>query len=192
MTAFWDVILCSFIELDQHFRGSLLIALKMDRVRTSTSQRVYSALSQMAVIFILAAVRTWFLNCHQFPGFLADSIQRWYSSSSLWLYGPCRAFASLTMPAHSGRRILGSGRLFSLGFSTIVVLRDGVVSPCPTPNLEGQASVFITPGDRVAQLYPQAPGTHFSRLLRHAWVAVGLFLFPATTREIPNIPMPIK
>jgi hypothetical protein len=38
----------------------------------------------------------------------------------------------------------------------------------PTPNLEDQASVFMTPGDRVAQLYPQAPGTHFSRLLRHA------------------------
>jgi hypothetical protein len=30
--------------------------------------------------------------------------------------------------------------------------------------------VFISPGGRVA--------THFSRLLRHAWVTVGLFLFP--------------
>jgi hypothetical protein len=30
----------------------------------------------------------------------------------------------------------------------------------------------------MAQLYPQAPGSHFSRLLRHAWVTVGLFLFP--------------
>jgi hypothetical protein len=30
----------------------------------------------------------------------------------------------------------------------------------------------------VAQLYPQAPGTHFSRLLRHAWVTVELFSFP--------------
>jgi hypothetical protein len=30
----------------------------------------------------------------------------------------------------------------------------------------------------VAQLYPQAPSTQFSRLLRHAWVTVGLFLFP--------------
>jgi len=27
----------------------------------------------------------------------------------------------------------------------------------------------------VAQLYPQAPSTHFSRLLRHAWATVGLF-----------------
>jgi hypothetical protein len=30
----------------------------------------------------------------------------------------------------------------------------------------------------MAQLYPRAPGTHFSRLLRHALVTVGLFLFP--------------
>jgi hypothetical protein len=63
----------------------------------------------------------------------------------------------------------------------------GLLAPCPTPNLEGQASVCMTPGDRVAQLYPQAPGTHFSRLLRHAWVTVGLFLFPATTREETTI-----
>jgi hypothetical protein len=38
--------------------------------------------------------------------------------------------------------------------------------------------VFISPRGRVAQLYPWAPDTHFSRLLRHAWVTVGLFLFP--------------
>jgi hypothetical protein len=49
-------------------------------------------------------------------------------------------------------------------------------TPRPTPNMEDQASVFVTPGDRVTQLYPQALGTHFSRLLRHAWVTVGLFL----------------
>jgi hypothetical protein len=52
----------------------------------------------------------------------------------------------------------------------------GLSTPRPTPNLEEQASVFITPGDRVTQLYPQALGTHFSRLLRHAWATMGLFL----------------
>jgi hypothetical protein len=36
----------------------------------------------------------------------------------------------------------------------------------------------MTPGDRVAQLYPQELGTHFSRLLRHEWVTVGLFFNP--------------
>jgi hypothetical protein len=30
----------------------------------------------------------------------------------------------------------------------------------------------------VAQLYPQALDTHFSRLLRHAWVTVGLLFNP--------------
>jgi hypothetical protein len=53
--------------------------------------------------------------------------------------------------------------------------RSGLLVQRPTPNLEDQSSVFMTPGDRVARLYPQALGTHFSRLLRHAWVTVGLF-----------------
>jgi hypothetical protein len=48
----------------------------------------------------------------------------------------------------------------------------------PTPNLEDQVSVFMTSGDKVDQLYPEALGTHFSRLLRHAWVTVGLFFNP--------------
>jgi hypothetical protein len=52
------------------------------------------------------------------------------------------------------------------------------LAPRPTPTLEDQASVFISPRGRVVQLYPHAPDTHFSRLLRHAWVTVGLYLFP--------------
>jgi hypothetical protein len=56
--------------------------------------------------------------------------------------------------------------------------RVGLLVPRPTPTLEDQASVFISPRGRVDQLYPQAPATHFSRLLRHAWFTVGLFLFP--------------
>jgi hypothetical protein len=53
-----------------------------------------------------------------------------------------------------------------------------LLAPRPTPIPEDQASVFIFPRGRVAQLYPRALGTHFSRLLRHAWVTVRLFLFP--------------
>jgi hypothetical protein len=56
--------------------------------------------------------------------------------------------------------------------------RLGLLASGPTPNLEDQTSVFISPRGRVAQLYPQAPGTRFSCLLRHSWVTVGLFLFP--------------
>jgi hypothetical protein len=46
----------------------------------------------------------------------------------------------------------------------------GLLAPRPTPIQEDQASVFISPRGRVA--------THFSPLLRHACVTVGLFLFP--------------
>jgi hypothetical protein len=41
-----------------------------------------------------------------------------------------------------------------------------------TPN------IYIPSGGRVAQLYPQALGAHFSRLLRHAWATLGLFFTP--------------
>jgi hypothetical protein len=64
------------------------------------------------------------------------------------------------------------------GFSTIFFYRVGSLAPRPTPIPEDQAFVFISPRGRVAQLYPWAPGTHFSRLLQLAWVTVGLFLFP--------------
>jgi hypothetical protein len=53
--------------------------------------------------------------------------------------------------------------------------RVGLLAPRPIPIPEDQASVFISPKGRVA--------THFSRLLRHAWVTMGLFLYsPVTTR----------
>jgi hypothetical protein len=64
------------------------------------------------------------------------------------------------------------------GFVTIIFYGAELLVQRPTPNLEDQASVFMTPRDRVAQLYPQALGTHFSSLLRHAWVIVGLFFNP--------------
>jgi hypothetical protein len=79
----------------------------------------------------------------------------------IWLYSPIQALAS------------------PFGFrNSNLLYRAGLLVQLPTPNLEDQVSVFMTPGDRVAQLYPQALGTHFSRLLRHAWVTVGLFFNP--------------
>jgi hypothetical protein len=47
----------------------------------------------------------------------------------------------------------------SLDFATISFYRPRLLALQPTPNLEGQVSVFIFPSDRVAQLYPQAPGS---------------------------------
>jgi hypothetical protein len=55
-------------------------------------------------------------------------------------------------------------------FQQFLLYRVGLLAPRPTPIPEDQVSVFISPRGRVA--------THFSRLLRHAWVTVGLFLFP--------------
>jgi hypothetical protein len=56
--------------------------------------------------------------------------------------------------------------------------RVGLLAPRPTPIPEDQASVFISPRGRVA--------THFSRLLQHAWVTVGLFLFPGHYTGVLN------
>jgi hypothetical protein len=64
------------------------------------------------------------------------------------------------------------------GFVTITFLRGWIVSPTPNPEPGGPGLRIYDPGDRVAQLNPQALGTHFSRLLRHAWVAVGLLFTP--------------
>jgi hypothetical protein len=56
----------------------------------------------------------------------------------------------------------------ALDFLKTGILQSEAVKPTPTPNLEDQTSVFVTPGDRVTQLFPQAQGTHFSSLSRHA------------------------
>jgi hypothetical protein len=61
------------------------------------------------------------------------------------------------------------------GFLTITFLRGWIVSPAPNPQPGG-------PGLRIYDPRRQgglgALGTHFSRLLRHAWVTVGLFFNP--------------
>jgi hypothetical protein len=67
--------------------------------------------------------------------------------------------------------------------------RVGLSTSRLKPNLEGQASVFVTPGDRVTQLYPQALGTHFSHLLQRAWAMLGLFLSSSHHMENKIIPV---
>jgi hypothetical protein len=47
----------------------------------------------------------------------------------------------------------------------------------------------MTPGDRVAQLYPQALGTHFSRLYDMHGLQWDYSLIPATTRDINVFPV---
>ena len=43
--------------------------------------------------------------------------------------------------------------------------------------MERQFICIYNPLGRVAQLYPQAPGIHFDRLLRHTWAAMGFSFF---------------
>jgi hypothetical protein len=59
-----------------------------------------------------------------------------------WPYSPYRALAS-------SMRFRNSSFFYGVG----------LLAPRPNPNLEDQVSVFMTPGDRVAQLYPRALGS---------------------------------
>jgi hypothetical protein len=77
---------------------------------------------------------------------------------------------SLSIVNPTGRHWMFNQTEFPGGFSTFCFYRVGLLAPRPTPTLEDQDSVFIPPRGRVAQLYPQAPGTHFSRLLRHEFL----------------------
>jgi len=56
-----------------------------------------------------------------------------------------------------------------------------------TPNLEGQSTVFKTPGAGWPSCTPHAPGTHFSRLFRPACPAVGLLFSKITARGLLNV-----
>jgi hypothetical protein len=56
MTAFRDIVPCSLVALPWWWRQYARLK------RWSTSKRLYSAVSQKAVIFILTTARTWNLN----------------------------------------------------------------------------------------------------------------------------------
>jgi hypothetical protein len=65
------------------------------------------------------------------------------------------------------------------GFVTITFLQGWIVSPGPNPQPGGPGLRMYDPRRQGGpELYPQALGTHFSHLLQHAWVAVGLFFNP--------------
>jgi hypothetical protein len=58
-------------------------------------------------------------------------------------------------------------------------LRGWIVSPAPNPQPGGPGLRIYDPRRQGrGQLYPQALGTNFSRLLRHARVTVGLLFNP--------------
>jgi hypothetical protein len=84
------------------------------------------------------------------------------------------------LPVHSYSIRLFRGHV--LGFLTVSFLQWQVVSLSPNPQPGGPVHRIYNPRGMVAQLYPQTLGTHFGRLLRPAWAAVGLFFTPVTTR----------
>jgi hypothetical protein len=49
----------------------------------------------------------------------------------------------------------------SLDFTTVIFYRAKSSALRPTPNLEDQSLAFISPSNKVAQLYPQALGSLF-------------------------------
>jgi hypothetical protein len=71
-----------------------------------------------------------------------------------------------------------------MGFVTIIFLRGWIVSPAPNPQPGGPGPVFMTPGDRVAQLYPQALGTPLMAFYDMHGLQRDYSLIPATTRDI--------
>jgi hypothetical protein len=56
--AFWDIAPYSLVEVDRSFNALMLEAVRTSRKRRSTTTRLYGAVSQKSLIFILAAVRT--------------------------------------------------------------------------------------------------------------------------------------
>jgi hypothetical protein len=77
-----------------------------------------------------------------------------------------KPFLSLAPQPSVGLGLLHKIRLNFLEAQQFSFYRVGLLTPRQTPIPEDQASVFISPRGRVA--------THFSRLLRHACVTVGL------------------
>jgi hypothetical protein len=97
----------------------------------------------------------------------------WSSSNLVLLFGieTVRSMIQFSNPLILFLSILNRSVRLLLFLVTICFFYDvGFIAPRPTPNLEDQASVFMSPGDRVAQLYPLAPAFPFSRLLRHAGI----------------------
>jgi hypothetical protein len=72
--------------------------------------------------------------------------------------------------------ILGSDSRTTLDHILLPQIRD-------SPNLEGQVPVFISPGKRVARLYPQALGSVF--VASYDSQGYGGGIRPASTRECP-------
>jgi hypothetical protein len=58
VSAFWDILSCSFVEVHGRFRGANYFIMAMsEAVPTSETSKLHGAISEKAVIFILAVIR---------------------------------------------------------------------------------------------------------------------------------------
>jgi hypothetical protein len=76
-----------------------------------------------------------------------------------WLYSPALSMASSKKSSWISWRLLNNFLFYGVG----------LLAPRPTPIPKDHASVFISHRGRMA--------THFSRLLRHAWITVYLMRY---------------
>jgi hypothetical protein len=85
------------------------------------------------------------------------------------LYSPIRTLASPHFFLQRG---------FFWGFVTITFSQDWIVSPARNPQPGGPHLRIYDSQRQGGPAIPAGTGTHFSHLLRHAWVTVGLFFNP--------------
>jgi hypothetical protein len=160
---------CKYPDRHTHMGGFLILFRHLvGLLWTSYKSRTTQHGKPRTNFHALSAIRTHDLSVQTIKAHASDHVTTGTGnfgirSSSSSSYGSTAQFVPWPPP---------------LGFRNNNFLQGWIVNPAPNHNLEDQVSVFMTPGDRVAQLYPQALGTHFNRLLRRAWVTVGLLFNP--------------
>jgi hypothetical protein len=91
---------------------------------------------------------------------MAFPIHHQCANSPFWATTSRRTFCQICL----FRRGLDRPVFTSLDFATLIIYRAKSSALRPNPNLEGQVPVFISPMNRVAQLYPQALSSLFVAL----------------------------
>jgi hypothetical protein len=72
------------------------------------------------------------------------------------------------------------------GFLTITFLRGWIVSPAPNPQPRGPGLRIYDSQRQSGPAVPPGTGYHFSRILQHACVTVGLFFNPGHHKGEPH------
>jgi hypothetical protein len=156
-----------FIKPEVHYRFRKILPLILSHIYPSFNRVLPSTLTFSNDLFLQAFQLLLFsMLCYVPPISLsllwAPKYVSWIAIilelrflRLLWYHSPFQALTAFTMPRHLFRPAgIASGFLTFRFFPGI-----GLLAPRPTPNLEDQVSEFISPGDRVAQLYPWTLGS---------------------------------